>query len=50
VEERIATLDEAIALMNMALVAYRTSNPFGENLKKDARKPRGKPTSGDREC
>jgi hypothetical protein len=39
VEERITTLDKAIALMNIALVAYRTSNPFGENLKKDTRKP-----------
>jgi hypothetical protein len=49
-EERIATSDEAAALMNAALVAHGTSNPFGENSKKDARKPRGKPTSGDREC
>jgi hypothetical protein len=39
VEERIATLDEAIALMNVALVAHGTSNPFGENSKKDTRKP-----------
>jgi hypothetical protein len=49
-EERIATLDEAVALMNAALVAHGTSNPFGENSKKDAGKPRGKPTGGDREC
>jgi hypothetical protein len=49
-EERIATSDEAAALMNVALVAHGTSNPFGENSKKDAGKPRGKPTGGDREC